>query len=130
MGSCCGVVPQSRSRQTGCRHVRNAATGGKPGNAIGFTSEGSSALTGGQFVEPLDPALEEKGITAEVWAECQEKLRTAWGKLAKADFDAAISDLNETVFEPKECKAIYAEYGKSQAAMTIYSLDVWHLLPP
>ena len=70
-------------------------------------------------------------MTEAEWQQAQEKIRTAWGVIFKKDFKKAINELNESLFEPKDCIAVYGEYGGKggQACMTVYSKQQWNFLP-
>jgi len=127
--------PMFTSKQTqscgfGNRHCKHSGSGGRPDNAVGFTCEGTFALRKkNRFLEELDPDLAEQGVTAEEWQEVRETLTEAWGAIFKKQFRDAIEELNEKMFAPKNCVAIYAEYGKGQAAMTIYTKEVFDSFP-
>ena len=118
---------QTKSASFGNRHCKSSANGGKPDNAVGFISEGSPFKT--RFVEELDPELAAMGVTAEEWAGVQTTLRESYGVIIKKGFKKAITTLNESLFIPKGCFAVYAEYGKGQQAVTIYTKAVWDSLP-
>eukprot|EP00931_Biecheleriopsis_adriatica_P067019 TRINITY_DN41226_c0_g1_i1.p1 TRINITY_DN41226_c0_g1~~TRINITY_DN41226_c0_g1_i1.p1 ORF type:complete len:241 (+),score=60.87 TRINITY_DN41226_c0_g1_i1:46-768(+) len=96
-------------------HVKSSGSGGKPDGAIGYVDEGS-VLSSKRWTGPLDPQLADKGITEEEWEMATDKLRAAWSK------KPVIQELNESLFKPKGCQAVYAEFGPGQKAMTIYAL--------
>lgn len=72
-----------------------------------------------------------QGVTEEEWAEALVKLRAAWGVIFKGEFKKAIADLNESLFVPKNCFAVYGEYGPKggQACMAVYTKEQWDALP-
>ena len=117
---------QTKSASRGNRHCRSSASGGKPDNAVGFISEGSPFKT--RFLEELDPESAAIGVTADEWSGVQEQLREAYG-ITKSGLKAAIESLNESLFTAKGCIAVYAEFGKGQKAMTVYTKEVWDSLP-
>merc|ERR1712194_308960 len=114
----------------GNRHCASSAGGGKPANAVQWTSEGNFAVANKskRFVEALDAQLAEHDVTEEEWQQALEKLRVSWGVIIKKKFKAAIDELNASLFVPKGC---FAEYGPKggQACMTVYSKQQWESLP-
>ena len=129
-------VNQYQSSSMGNRHVYSEANGGKPLNAVGYMSEGNFAVAKSKearFVEPLTPELKELGVTEENWTMCQGKMQEAYTciSITKSEFKDAIATLNDLVFKPVNCHAVYAEYGAKggQAAMTVYTQEQWDKLP-
>lgn len=124
---------QSRTISWGNRHCAESAAGGKPKNAVQWTCEGNFAIGNKDkvFVDALDPQLAECGVSEEEWSSALEKIRVEWSCLFKKKLKKAIDELNESLFVPKGCFAVYGEYGGKggQACMTVYTKEQWESLP-
>lgn len=133
MGTMLTTSKQTQTASWGNRHCASSAGGGKPANAVQWASEGNFAVANAskRFIDPLDPQLEKQGVTEDEWQQALEKLRTAWGVIRKSAFKKVIVELNESLFVPKGCFAVYGEYGGKggQACMTVYTKEQWDLLP-
>jgi len=101
------------------RFVRDPSRGGKPVDAIGFSSEGP--MLAKKFSDPLDPELEAAGMTEAEWAWANQSLRLSWSAFSKAPTMRTIEELQQSLFAPKDLVAVFAEYGMGQKAMTIYT---------
>jgi len=124
---------QTQTASWGNRHCAESASGGKPANAVQWTAEGNFAIGNKEkiFIDALNPQLAECGVTEEEWQQALEKIRAEWAVISKTKFKKAITELNESLFVPKGCFAVYGEYGAKggQACMTVYTKEQWESLP-
>ena len=74
---------------------------------------------------PITSELEAKGLTKETYATICKMLREGYASTGMSGgFSKAITQANAEYFEKIGCVACYAEYGKGQKAMVVFTKEV------